>query len=623
MRNGNFWAKQAAWLTSVAHARAPAIRWGVLAVLAGVWVWAGYVGWAQQSAPEDAIYKTIGALTYQDNYGDTKDPMLRIARYAGMFVPLVGLLFAFSGQLGQSLAQLVHAASAKHVVIAGDSPAALCLANDCVDRRAGHADAVVLIAPDLPEETARALRKKGVIYIPGDPASPDALRFARAHRASHVVAFDEEDTANLRIEAAVRALVARTKQKRKVAVHVAMRSPLLLQEAREMRMQIQRDQERANVKPAPVETSPFSLDELAARKLVQERGYFVLKIAEEKTHAHPHLVLFGFDETAEAVAVRALMGLWSARFGEPHVTVVTPDAAGAQARFDARYPEARSHDLWKADIAFLPFDWVHRSATEDVLREIETKRGPANAIVVSTGQDAENIALALGVLRACNAGLAEEEAKAFWPVPIFMKESSESEFSRQFAAGDRTPDLDDAFIEAFGAFERIATRTLIIEGRMDEGAAMAHRIYAEGQKKRGAMAGRELEAMRKGWEDVSETYRAASRGVADHAMIKMWDAGWKPAPDDMKGEPAPEVSEAEMMKLAEMEHTRWMAERMLSGWRPGEKRDNRLRVHDKLAPWSAMNAEDRAKDLDQVRNALTLARAMNKRGFVRRDVGPM
>jgi Trk K+ transport system NAD-binding subunit len=617
MGYGNLSARLASWLTGVAHARAPAIRWGVLALLAGVWIWAGYVGWRHQAEPDDALYRTIGALTYQDSYGDTKDPMLRLARFVGMFVPIVGLLFAFSGQLGQSLAQLFHTMSGGHIVIAGDSAAALRLAQDC----ARHRDVVAFIAADLPDETIRALRKRGVICITGDPASVDALRFARAARAAHVVAFCDDDTVNLRIEAAVRQLVAQARHSSKV--HVAMRSPLLLQEARELRMQIQRDHDRAKIKPPPVETSPFSLDELAARKLISEHGHFMLLVGERKTHAHPHLVIFGYDDTAEAVAVRALMGLWSARFGAPHVTVVTPDPTAAEAQFEARYPEARRHDLWKADIAFLAFDWTHRSASENFLREIEARRGPANGVVISTGQDGENIALALGVLRACNAGLAEDEAQAFWAVPIYMRETSESEFSRQFAGGDRTPNLDDAFIEAFGAYERVATRAMIIEGDMDQGAAMAHQIYNAGQESRAAMGGRELEAMRRSWDDVSETYRHASRGVADHAMIKLWDAGWAPAPEGVKGEMQPEMSEAETARLAELEHTRWMAERLMSGWRPGDKRDNRLRVHDKIAPWSEMTADDKAKDMDQVRNAVTLARAMHRRGFVRRNAAPM
>lgn len=621
--NGNMAAKAASWLTGVSHMRAPAVRWGVLTLLAATWLAAGLLGWqAQQTAPADAFYKTIGALTYQDGYGDATDWRLRIARYAGMFVPLVGLLFAFSGQLGASLAQLFFGGSADHIVIAGESRAALCLANDCVDRKKGNRDVVALIARDLPEETLHALRKKGVLIVAGDPASAEALRVARAPYASHVVAFSDDDTVNLRIEAAVRALVKQFNRKSDVQVHVAMRSPMLLQEAREMRAQIQRDHEKAGTKPPPIETRPFSLDELAARKWAQERGHFVLQIGETKSHAHPHVVLFGFDETAEALAVRALMSLWSARFGEPHITVVTADADAARARFDARYPQARSHDIWRADIEFLPFAWRERSVTEDVLQDIEAKRGPPGAIVISTGQDSENIALALGVLRACNAGLAEEEEKAFWPAPIYMKETSESEFSREFAAGDRTPDVDDAYIEAFGAVEHTATRALIIEGVMDEGAAMAHQIYQRGVTERGKNMGRELEAVRRGWGDVGETYRTASRAVADHAIVKLWDAGWMPAAAGEKGE-MPEMSEAEVMRLAELEHTRWMAERLLSGWRPGEKRDNRLRVHDNIVPWSALTEDSKAKDADQVRNSMLLARAMHKDGFKRRGAKPM
>jgi hypothetical protein len=258
-----------------------------------------------------------------------------------------------------------------------------------------------------------------------------------------------------------------------------------------------------------------------------------------------------------------------------------------------------------------------------VLEDIQAKRGQPGAVVISTGSDSENIALALGVLRACNAGLAEEEEKALWPVPIYMKEASESEFSREFAAGDRTPDIDDAFIETFGAVDRTATRDLIIEGRMDEGAAMAHAIYQRGVTERGKHEARELEAVRRGWGDIGETYRTASRAVADHAMVKMWDAGWMPAEEGEKGEMAPAMDDAEMMRLAEMEHTRWMAERLLSGWRPGEKRDNRLRVHPDIKRWDELSSENKAKDVDQVRNSMMLARAMHKNGFKRRGAKPM
>ncbi len=71
--------------------------------------------------------------------------MLQVVRYAALAAPAVGLIFAFSGQLGGSLARIFNLGAARHIVIAGDSPAALSLALDC--RRRG--DAVILIARDI------------------------------------------------------------------------------------------------------------------------------------------------------------------------------------------------------------------------------------------------------------------------------------------------------------------------------------------------------------------------------------------------------------------------------------------------------------------------------------------
>ena len=598
-KHGNLAARIASGLTSLAHQRAPHIRWGALAILAVIWFWAGYVGWLATNSNEapvgalDAVYRTIGALTFQDGYDFVANLELDIARFVGLLVPLVGLLFAFSGQLGSSFARLFSVGAARHVVIAGDDHAALCLARDC----AAYGDVVILIASDLPDETAWSLRHGGIMIVPGDPTQTEALRSARAAHASHIVAIAADDTANLRIEAAARALASKHKHgKRKLSVDVSLHSPILLQEAREMRGILHKDNDT-------IEARPFSLDELAARNLLQRQGAIMMSAVEGHNHDRPHLLMFGFDDAAEAVAVRALMSLWSSHFEGPRITVVTPEPGAAQDRFDARYPNARAHDTWKADIVFKPFDWRLRSVSQAFLQEIAAERGPASFILVSTGVDAENIALALGVLRACNMGLSSEPGGAQWAVPIYMKEASESEFSRQFAVGDRTKE-EDAYLQAFGSVERVATRAMILDGALDTGAALAHKFYQRGLEDRGEMAPKELEAARRSWTDVAETYRNANRATADHAMMKLWDLGWQTAPPGVKGETALEASDADVMKVAEMEHARWMAERMMSGWRPGAKRDNKLRIHPNLMPWDQLSDADKAKDADQVRAAI-------------------
>src|SRR5262249_32298048 len=127
VRYGNIWGRCAASLTALANRRAAQFRWGTLAILAVGVLWAADGGWvatdspSARVAPSDALYRTIGALTFQDDYGAAPNFELSVARWVGMLVPFVGLLFAFSSQLGQSVARLFSAFAAHHVVIAGGS----------------------------------------------------------------------------------------------------------------------------------------------------------------------------------------------------------------------------------------------------------------------------------------------------------------------------------------------------------------------------------------------------------------------------------------------------------------------------------------------------------------------
>jgi hypothetical protein len=618
-------AKAARALTKVASWRQPMFRWLVIVGLTGLWIWAGLRGWAghlENGAPlpaSEALYRTLGAIGVQDVYSLPERVELEIARFVGLFVPLIGLLFAFSGQLFQSLAQgLSNLGAGGHVVVAGSGPAALALADDCA--KAG--DVVFLAAPELPAETAWTLRRAGVLVVEGDPTQAGVLQVARAGKAAHVVALSPSDTDNLRIEAAVRSLANADPARRRVtAVHVGMQGQALLQEAREMRAEELRIAESPaasgkSKKPAsaPIEARPFSLTELAARRLMTIEATEILDTARRRGHARPHLVVLGFDAAAEAASIRFLMTLWSAHFGPPRVTIVTPDSDDAERHFAARYPHARGHGGMEADIGFYGFDWSVQGLDDRVLGAIEAARGPASACLVSTGAEDDTITLALALLRACNVG-------PIWPVPIYMKEASVSEFSKVYASGDQTEDVEDAYLKAFGAVQTTATREAVLDGVLDQGAAMAHEVYQKGMASRGEMAPKELEALHKGWDKVAETYRNANRGSADHAVVKLWDAGWRPAaPREKGGEAKPDIPEEMVMPMAEVEHARWCAERLMAGWRPprdGEQRDNRLRIHPSLKPWSVLTDSEKAKDADQVRAAMFTARAMFRKGFKR------
>jgi TrkA-N domain len=602
----NIWSQAAARLTALSHTQASVFRWGVVVLLTLVWLTGGF--WLWRDLPfSEALYRTLSAVSMWDEYFNARDPMHELVRFAALAAPVVGLLFAFSGQLGRSLARIFNLGAARHIVIAGDSPAALSLAQDCRKRK----DSVIMIADELPEETALGLRRKGVIVLEGNATHVETLRTARAHHAAHVIAFEPDDTANLQVEAAVRRLVGNAKRKPPIGVHVATRSSLLLKEAREMRSAQMR---KGKTVAPPIDPKPFSLEEMAARALIQKESQTLLSLAQELKQDRVHVVFFGFDAAAESVAERVLMSLWSAHFEAPRLTVLAPDPESAEAGFRARHREAFVHpQVWFADIAFMPFDWNVASIGAELLDAVEQARGKPTAIVVSTGADPGNIHLAIALKRACNHGLR-------WPVPIFMRETSQSEFSQQYARGDETAELD-AYLQAFGAHQLNATRQRVIDGVLDQGAAIAHEHYNKGLGKKDAMSMRELQSAMKDWGDVLETYRAANRSVADAAMTKVWDAGWRTAEKGEKGDTAPTVPPELLDRMARREHDRWMAERLMSGWRPtaeGEKRDNDLMAHDKLVGWDALNETDRNNDVVQVRAAMDVARLTHKDGFVRR-----
>ena len=614
-RYANGWSEAAAGLTAISHTRASAVRWGVVMLLTLIWIGGGLYYWLTHGQDiAQAIYLTLSAVGMWDAYfgadpdapGVQLDPMLQLVRFAAIAAPAVGLLFAFSGQLGRSLARIFNLGAARHVVIAGDSPAALSLALDCRKCK----DSVLLIAEGLPEETALGLRRSGVIVLEGNATHIDTLRTARAHHAAHVVAFEPDDTANLQIEAAVRRLVGDARRKPPIGVHVATRSPMLLKEAREMRSAEMR--RKKNAAP-PIDPKPFSLEETAARALVQQESPTLLTFAKEQGQDGVHIVFFGFDASAEAVAERVLMSLWSAHFEPPRLTVLAPNPEAVAAGFRARHREAFAHpQLWTADIAFLPFDWNAASVGPELLDAVEQQRGKPTGIVVSTGADPGNIHLAIALKRACNHGLR-------WPAPIYMGETSQSEFSQQYARGDETEERD-AYLQAFGAHQVNATRARVIDGELDRGAAVAHEHYNKGLGKKDAMSMKELQAAMRDWGDVLETYRAANRAVADGAMVKVWDAGWRAAQKGERGDTAPVVPADLMERMARREHDRWIAERLMSGWRstaPGEARNNDLMAHDKLVGWDALNDADKNNDVVQVRAAMDVARMLHKDGFVK------
>ena len=57
-----------------------------------------------------------------------------------------------------------------------------------------------------------------------------------------------------------------------------------------------------------------------------------------------------------------------------------------------------------------------------------------------------------------------------------------------------------------------------------------------------------------------------------------------------------------LRELAEMEHGRWNVERLMQGWRFGEKKDSVKKISPYLVPWEELSEEIKGYDIDGVKN---------------------
>jgi hypothetical protein len=48
-------------------------------------------------------------------------------------------------------------------------------------------------------------------------------------------------------------------------------------------------------------------------------------------------------------------------------------------------------------------------------------------------------------------------------------------------------------------------------------------------------------------------------------------------------------------RMGELEHDRWLRQKLLGGWRYGDKKDTAAKTHPAMLPWSAITPEDRAR----------------------------
>ena len=119
------------------------------------------------------------------------------------------------------------------------------------------------------------------------------------------------------------------------------------------------------------------------------------------------------------------------------------------------------------------------------------------------------------------------------------------------------------------------------------------------------------------WTQLSEVDKESSRAAADGIVDRLATIDCRPAPLRRWGASELTFTDAEIDRLAGIEHERWRTEREAAGWRYGASRDDTAKLNPLLVPWAEVPADARRYNLDSAADLPTL---LARAGFeIQRD----
>jgi GNAT superfamily N-acetyltransferase len=223
-------------------------------------------------------------------------------------------------------------------------------------------------------------------------------------------------------------------------------------------------------------------------------------------------------------------------------------------------------------------------ALTDLLQEIT-----AGAIIINGEKDDQNFRAALQLRRYART-------HRLWTVPIYIREQEHDVALDALKSLVQAENTDVSRLYIFGSTDdQYAAEAVLIEN--DEKLARAIHESYRGQK---TAHGRNTER----WEDLMETFRAASRAQAQHIDVKLSNVQCRQIDTNVTSNVV--FSERQIEHLAALEHWRWCVDRWLDGWVYAAERNDARLQHNALLSYEQLPEEMKELDRHTVRDLVRL-----------------
>lgn len=616
----------------------------------------------------DVAYKTLQLLPLQTDLNrpgsaDAEPVMpslelpvlLNAMRFLAPLITVAAVILGFWNRLRCLAEDLRMSTRHGHVVLCGAGDKGYQLAQQLASR----GEQVNVIEVEEGNENLESLEAADVSVMQGNAEDPRVLERAGLLRARHLVIVAGSDSTNIDILMAAASVMRhcyasprgsnarRHKLKEKIKVVLHMHDPEVCP--------LLRDERALNSIRAWFDIQVVNLAEMAARDVFIRRVIHAMPVEMESKRLM-HFVIIGFGRMGQAIAVQAArmvhlpgrnnycskeecLYVLPQTAGETiekqnallaankvRITVVDRDK-NALAHFQELNPAMEGLCTFTdADISGNVRD---RSVQDRIVNIIQTAAHPDGSggvehvpvVFFCMGDDYLNLTTALRLAKELEAGAPLDAVKR---IPFYVELSDSSGLSQLL--DEETSDTAWAKrLWGFGTIDEVFSPDMVLEGALDRVARSIHENYQK-DCPGGPM-----------WGALSYQLRESNRQAADHAHIKLRTLGYVAVEITSRRVakiarrlcaagscPALPVSPEVMADLQEVEHTRWCAEKNLTGYRYGyelwtgpftkspreviaeygsnyARKNEEKRLHVDLAPWEFLDDNEKQKDAHQIK----------------------
>lgn len=518
--------------------------------------------------PLDYLYQVVQLFVAEGDWtsGHPSLPIaLELARFIAPIVTFASLIFLFAEGIWTAVINMRVRLYKDHVVVVGLSSSAMVFIRSCHRRKLS----VVVIEQDHTNPYIASCRSLYVPVLIGDGKQNDMLKRARIHLARCLISFINVDDENVELSLRIQEVVEVSRSATAKALKVVL-------QVKNMQLGSRLESYPKFFEyPQRMEVSFSNLDEKAARSLF--RDFYPDVYADALGMSGVHIVVIGYEEVGRHVLATALK---HANYGNQApliVTVLDPGAELARALFQRQCPAMSL----TADVRFIATD-----LTAELLRQNldELHLEDATMFVSCVGGDADNMSLALALRQLALLALVPN-------APVFVALRHSRGLAQLVESGRGNPEIPDG-LYPFGMIEQLMRVDRVVDERLDNIAVALHENFLANIGPQAV-----IQPSHRPWGLLPEGFRNNNRAQADHIRVKLRASG-----NSLVNRPTGfAFNEVEAERLAQMEKTRWVAERASLGWTYAENRSDLAKVHSGMKPWSASSSEERATDLASVK----------------------